>query len=44
MVECLSLARVMIPGSWVGVLHQDPCEEPALLSAYVSASLCVSHK
>ena len=30
-------------GSWDRVLHQAPYREPASPSAYVSASLCVSH-
>ena len=34
-VEHLPSAQVVILGSWDGVLH---------LSAYVSASLCVSHE
>ena len=36
-VECLSLAQVVILGSWV--LHWAPCMEPASPSACVSASL-----
>ena len=44
-VERLSLAQVMILGSWDQVLHQVPCREPVFpfvyVSAYVSASLCV---
>ena len=42
--EGLPLAQVMIPGSWNQVLHQAPPSEPAFFSAYVSASLCVSHE
>ena len=38
-VECLPLAQVMIPRSWDQVPHQAPSP-----SAYVSASLCVSHE
>ena len=41
-VEHLPLAQVVILGSWDRVLHQAPCREPASLSAYISASLCVS--
>ena len=34
-----------ILGSWNQVLHEAPCREPASPpSAYVSASLCVSHE
>ena len=32
-VERLPLAQVVIPGSWVGVLHQAPCSKPAFPSA-----------
>ena len=32
------------PGSWDQVPTQAPCEDPASPSAYVSASLSVSHK
>ena len=42
--ESLLLAQVVILGSWDGVLHQADCREPASPSAYVSASLCVSHE
>ena len=41
-VEWLSLAQVIILGSWDRVPHQAPCEEPVSSSACVSASLCVS--
>ena len=41
MVKHLPLAKIMIPESWNQVLHQAPCREPASLSAYFSASLCV---
>ena len=41
---CLRLARVMIPGSWDRVPYRAPLREPASPSAYVSASLCVSHE
>ena len=37
-VERLPLAPVIIPGSWDRILHQAPHR----VSAYVSASLCVS--
>ena len=43
-VEHLSLAQVVIPGSWDRVLHQAPHREPASLSAYVPVSLSVSHE
>ena len=43
-VERLPLVQVMIPGSWDRGPHQDPCREPASPSAYVSASVCVSHE
>ena len=41
-VECLSLAQDMIPGSLDGVPHQAPCREPASPSACITASLSVS--
>ena len=41
-VECLPLAQIMIPGSWDQVPHQAPHRDPVSLSAYVSASLCMS--
>ena len=41
-VECLPSAQGMIPGFWDQVPHQAPHREPASLSTYVSASLCVS--
>ena len=41
-VEQLSSAQGIIPGSWDRVLHGAPYRESASLSAYVSASLCVS--
>ena len=40
-VEYLPLTQGMIPGSRDQVPHRAPCEEPAFLSAHVSASLCV---
>ena len=40
----LPLAQVVTPGYWDGVLHQDPCREPAFPSAYVSLSLSLSHE
>ena len=45
-VECLPSAQGVIPESGDPVPHQDPCEEPASPSAYVSASLsqCVCLK
>ena len=43
-VEHLLLAQVLIPGSWDQVSHQAPCRDPASPSAYVFASLCVSHE
>ena len=43
-VEHPPLAQGMIPESWDRVLQQLPCREPASPSAYVSASLCVSHE
>ena len=30
--------------SWDQVPHRAPCMEPAIPSAYVSASLCVAHE
>ena len=44
MVEQLPSTQGVIPGSWDRVLHQTPWREPASPSAYVSASLCVSHE
>ena len=41
-VEHLPLAQVMIPRSWVQVLHRILHGEPASPSAYVSAAICVS--
>ena len=40
---CLAawVAQVVILGSWDWVPHRAPCGEPASLSAYVSASLCL---
>ena len=43
-VEHLLLAQVMILGSWDRVPHQAPRGEPVSPSAYVSASVCVSHE
>ena len=43
-VEHLPSAHVVILGSWNRVPHQAPQGEPASPSAYVSFSLCVSHK
>ena len=40
----LPLPQVVIPGSWDQVLHQAPLREPTSPSAYVSASLYVSHE
>ena len=42
MVERLSLAQGVIPGSWDRVLHWVPLRKPASPSAYVSASFSVS--
>ena len=42
MVEHLSLAQVVILGSWDRVPHQAPLREPASPSAYVSVSFSVS--
>ena len=39
MVECLPLARVVVPGSWDQVPHWAPCRKPASPSACVSVSL-----
>ena len=44
MFECLPLAQVVIPESLDQVPHQAPRREPASPSAYVAASLCVSHE
>ena len=41
-VDLSGLAQVMIPGSWDQVFHQASLREPALPSAYVSASLSAS--
>ena len=41
-VEPLPSAQGVTPGSWDPVPHRAPRTEPASLSAYVSASLCVS--
>ena len=41
-VEHLTLAQVVILGSWDQVPHQVSCREPAFPSACVSASLCLS--
>ena len=43
-VEHLPLAQVVIPGSWDQVPHWAPHRKPASPSAYVSASLSVSHE
>ena len=43
-VERLPLAQVVILRSWGRVLHQPLRRESASPSAYVSASLCVSHE
>ena len=40
-VDPLSLARVMILGSWDYIPHKAPHREPAFPSAYVFASLSV---
>ena len=40
-VEHLPSAQGVIPELWDQVPHWAPCMEPASLSAYVSASLCV---
>ena len=42
--ECLPLAQVVILGSWHRVPHRAPHGEPASASAYVPASLWVSHE
>ena len=41
-VEHLPLAQGVILESQDGVPHRAPCMEPASLSTYISASLCVS--
>ena len=41
-VEHLSLAQVMILGSWDQAPHQASHREPASPSAHISVSLCVS--
>ena len=41
-VERLPLAQGVILGSWDPVPHGAPHREPASLSAYISAPLCVS--
>ena len=43
-VERLTLAQVVIPGSWDQVPYWSPRMEPASPSACVSASLCLSHE
>ena len=43
-VETLPPVQGVILGSWERVPQQAPCREPASPSAYVSASLCVSHE
>ena len=43
-VEHLPSAQGVILGSWNRVPHWAPRMEPAIPSACVSASLCVSHK
>ena len=43
-VEYLLLAQLVITGSWGQILYQAPHREFASLSAYVSASLCVSYE
>ena len=43
-VEHLPLGSECDRGSWDQVLHWAPHGEPASPSAYVSASLCMSHK
>ena len=44
LVECLPLVQVMVPGSWDRIPHRAPDRALASPSAYVSASLCVSHE
>ena len=44
MVERLSSAQGMTPGSWDGVPHGAPRREPASASACVFASHCVFHE
>ena len=40
---CLWLRSWSRPGSWDRVLHHAPHREPASPSAYIFASLCISH-
>ena len=44
LVERLPSAQGVILEFWDRVPHQAPYREPASPSAYVSASLCVSHE
>ena len=44
MVKRLPSAQVVVLGSWDQVLHRAPLRETASPSAYVSASLCISHE
>ena len=44
MVERLPLAQVMNPGSWDRVPHRASHSEPSSPSAYVFASLYISHE
>ena len=41
---CLPSVQGVILGSRDQVPHQAPCMEPTSSSAYVSASLCISHE
>ena len=43
-VKHLPLAQGVVLESQDRVPHRAPCMEPASLSAYISASLCVSHE
>ena len=43
-IERLPLAQVMIPESWDQIPYQAPQRKPASPSAYIPASLSVSHE
>ena len=43
-VECLSSAQGLIPGSWDQIPHQAPCMEPASPSLPMFLPLSVSHE